>query len=51
MANLAGYFENTSGTGILATCDPGHEFAVGCIFEQDRTFSRAVPQYPASNPA
>jgi hypothetical protein len=23
--NLAGYFENTSGTGVLATCDPGHE--------------------------
>ncbi len=23
--NLAGYFENVSGTGILATCDPGHD--------------------------
>lgn len=25
MANLAAYFEKTSGMGILATCDPGHE--------------------------
>lgn len=23
--SLANYFENVSGTGILATCDPGHE--------------------------
>lgn len=23
--NLADYFEHASGTGILATCDPGHE--------------------------
>ncbi len=23
--NLAGYFETVSGTGILATCDPGHD--------------------------
>ena len=23
--NLAHYFEHTSGTGILATCDPGHQ--------------------------
>lgn len=26
--NLADYFENASGVGIMATCDPGHEVDV-----------------------